>query len=80
VNIHKVNITTYGNLITTGGSFNKSNIVYRKASLNFFRALWGDKPEGLLPENCPNFSFFFVCTGTSPDFGPGQALTLGWGN
>jgi hypothetical protein len=27
------------------------------------RALWGDKPEGLLPENCPNFSFFL--------FGPG---------
>jgi hypothetical protein len=29
----------------------------------FKRALWGDKPEGLLPENCPNFSFFL--------FGPG---------
>jgi hypothetical protein len=28
------------------------------ASLNLKRALWGDKPEGLLPENCPNFSFF----------------------
>jgi hypothetical protein len=28
----------------------------------FKRALWGDKPEGLLPENCPNFSFFF-CLG-----------------
>jgi hypothetical protein len=26
-----------------------------KASLNLKRALWGDKPEGLLPENCPNF-------------------------
>jgi hypothetical protein len=30
-----------------------------KASLNLKRALWGDKPEGLHPENCPNFSFFF---------------------
>jgi hypothetical protein len=30
----------------------------------FKRALWGDKPEGLLPENCPNFSFFL--------FGPGR--------
>jgi hypothetical protein len=27
-------------------------------------ALWGDKPSGLLPENCPNFSFFFVWAGT----------------
>jgi hypothetical protein len=35
-----------------------------KASLNLKRALWGDKPEGLLPENCPNFSFFL--------FGPGN--------
>jgi hypothetical protein len=26
-----------------------------KASLNLKRSLWGDKPEGLLPENCPNF-------------------------
>jgi hypothetical protein len=26
-----------------------------KASLNLKSALWGDKPEGLLPENCPNF-------------------------
>jgi hypothetical protein len=26
-----------------------------KASLNLKRTLWGDKPEGLLPENCPNF-------------------------
>jgi hypothetical protein len=40
----------------------------------FKRALWGDKPKGLLPENCPNFSFFL--------FGPGpfghlwQAPTL----
>jgi hypothetical protein len=23
----------------------------------------GDKPEGLLPENCPNFFFFFVWAG-----------------
>jgi hypothetical protein len=37
---------------------------YHKASLNLKRALWGDKPEGLLPENCPNFSFFL--------FGPGN--------
>jgi hypothetical protein len=43
-----------------------------KASLNLKRALWGDKPEGLLPENCPNF-FFFFCLGrvilimTTPD-------------
>jgi hypothetical protein len=35
-----------------------------KASLNLKRSLWGDKPEGLLPENCPNFSFFFVWAGT----------------
>jgi hypothetical protein len=35
---------------------------YRKASL---WALWGDKPEGLLPENCPNF-FFFFCLGRDP--------------
>jgi hypothetical protein len=35
-----------------------------KASLNLKRALWGDKPSGLLPENCPNFSFFFVWAGT----------------
>jgi hypothetical protein len=28
-----------------------------KASLNLKRSLWGDKPEGLLPENCPNFFF-----------------------
>jgi hypothetical protein len=35
---------------------------YLKASLNLKRALWGDKPEGLLPENCPNF-FFFFCLG-----------------
>jgi hypothetical protein len=33
-------------------------VVDRKASLNLKRALWGDKPEGLLPENRPNFSFF----------------------
>jgi hypothetical protein len=26
-----------------------------KVSLNLKRALWGDKPEGLLPENCPKF-------------------------
>jgi hypothetical protein len=38
---------------------------YRKASLNFFRALWGGKPEGLLPETCPNF-FFFFCLGRDP--------------
>jgi hypothetical protein len=31
-----------------------------KASLNLKRALWRDKPSGLLPENCPNFFFFFV--------------------
>jgi hypothetical protein len=30
----------------------------------FKRALWGDKPEGLLPENCPNFSF--LCLGRDP--------------
>jgi hypothetical protein len=40
-----------------------------KASLNLKRALWGDKPEGLLPENCPNFSFFFVWAGSSPEKG-----------
>jgi hypothetical protein len=49
--------------------------------------LWGDKPEGLLPENYPNFSFFFVLAGTlwalvtsplrvfkeaRPDFGAGK--------
>jgi hypothetical protein len=34
-----------------------------KASLNLKRALWRDKPSGLLPENCPNFSFFFVWAG-----------------
>jgi hypothetical protein len=34
------------------------NSDYRKASL------WGDKPEGLLPENCPIFFFFFVWAGT----------------
>jgi hypothetical protein len=34
-----------------------------KASLNLKRTLWGDKTEGLLPENCPNFSFFFVWAG-----------------
>jgi hypothetical protein len=37
---------------------------YREACLNLKRALWGDNPEGLLPENCPNFSFFL--------FGPGR--------
>jgi hypothetical protein len=26
-------------------------IFYSKASLNLKRALWGDKPSGLLPEN-----------------------------
>jgi hypothetical protein len=31
-----------------------------KASLNLKRSLWGDKPEGLLPENCPNFLFFYL--------------------
>jgi hypothetical protein len=31
----------------------------------FKRPLWGDKPEGLLPENCPNF-FFFFCLGRDP--------------
>jgi hypothetical protein len=63
----------------------KFKINYIKASLNLKRALWGDKPEGLLPENCPNFSFFFVWAGTLwalvtspsrgfdfPDFGPGK--------
>jgi hypothetical protein len=29
-----------------------------KASLNLKKTLWGDKPECLLPENCPNFLFF----------------------
>jgi hypothetical protein len=44
----------------------------RQGLPKFKRALWGDKPEGLLPENCPNF-FFFFCLGrvilimTSPD-------------
>jgi hypothetical protein len=31
------------------------SLIHSKASLNLKRALWGDKPEGLLPENCPNF-------------------------
>jgi hypothetical protein len=54
-----------------------------KASLNLKSALWGDKPEGLLPENCPNFFFFFfVWAGTlwalvtSPDFGVGKTTAL----
>jgi hypothetical protein len=42
---------------------------YRKASLNLKRALWGDKPEGLLPENCPNFSFFFCLGRDKPQRG-----------
>jgi hypothetical protein len=33
-----------------------SSLIYRKASLNLKRALWGDKPEGLLPEKLSQFS------------------------
>jgi hypothetical protein len=48
----------------------------------FKRSLWGDKPSGLLPENCPNFFFFFCLgrpkklkfflppVGNLPNFGP----------
>jgi hypothetical protein len=40
---------------------------YRKAALNLKRALWGDKPKGLLPENCPIF-FLFFCLGRVYEF------------
>jgi hypothetical protein len=54
-------------------------------------SLWGDKPEGLLPENCSNFFFFFVWAGTlwalvtsplrvlkevRPDFGAGKTVVV----
>jgi hypothetical protein len=72
---------------TKSGHFNYGPGKLPQGLPKFKRALWGDKPEGLLPENCPNFFFFFVWAGTlwalvtsplrvlkevRPDFGPGK--------